>query len=380
MNDKDDIRDGDLHEPLVMDHNFDELKEDKAFDLLQGREDVDRLQPNKRTPHHSLVDKKYVMTPGVQKKMIDRETILPSRQIEEKADLLLDLEGGTKETKKSCWSCFCFFGKGKKLNEFLKFGKKNEKENSVLNILECLFLEYNQGLVNLLWHKPLETCSKKVVLRDDFSHWINILLYGRLIRNYWISFNESFDDSISEIMHTSTTANYFYCQRITLFLLANYFEGIEFEEVNQRYTLLKRIEERLGKFLPLARKAFQIDKFILGLKQLEITDPVKRMRRLFKVYDPIIDSNLYNCSVFKKEREVKGTNKEINAIENNEKRFTHGLFMSNLCFLHDIISLSKKVDHSLSKKEKAEVIKGLLTDINKNLPSFVFIPSDGSKD
>lgn len=50
--------------------------------------------------------------------------------------------------------------------------------------------------------------------------------------------------------------------------------------------------------------------------------------------------------------------------------------MSNLCFLHDIISVSRKVDHSLSKKEKTEKIKSLLSEINKNLPSFVFVPSD----
>lgn len=53
--------------------------------------------------------------------------------------------------------------------------------------------------------------------------------------------------------------------------------------------------------------------------------------------------------------------------------------MSNLCFLHDIISVSKKVDHSLSKKEKVETIKTMLADINKNLPSFVYVPSDSSQ-
>ena len=148
---------------------------DAAFDLLAGR--AESLPPAQRSAHHSLVDKKYVTTPGVTKKKIDRETILPSRQIEEKADLLLERQTKDwQQEKRSCWSCLCFFGKGKKLSEFLKFNKKSEKENTLLNILECLFLEYNQGLVNLLWHKPLESGSKKLVLRDDFSHWIHIML------------------------------------------------------------------------------------------------------------------------------------------------------------------------------------------------------------
>lgn len=179
MNEHDEPEVGELQVPLMEADQDPDFKEERAFDLLGEGVAVERLGTAKRTAHHSLVDKKYVLAPGLHKKMIDRETILPSRQIEEKADLLLDLEGGTKASKKSCWSCLCFFGKGKKLNEFLKFGKKNEKENSVLNILECLFLEYNQGLVNLLWHKSLENNSKKVMIRDDFSYWAHILLYRR---------------------------------------------------------------------------------------------------------------------------------------------------------------------------------------------------------
>lgn len=52
-------------------------------------------------------------------------------------------------------------------------------------------------------------------------------------------------------------------------------------------------------------------------------------------------------------------------------------YFSNLCFLNDIITIPRKVDHSKSKKEKFEEIVGLLNEINKQLPSFVYIPSDG---
>lgn len=37
-------------------------------------------------------------------------------------------------------------------------------------------------------------------------------------------------------MHTSTTSNFFYCQRIIFFLMANFFDGLEYEEVKERYS------------------------------------------------------------------------------------------------------------------------------------------------
>lgn len=54
----------------------------------------------------------------------------------------------------------------------------------------------------------------------------------------------------------------------------------------------------------MARKSFNIEKFVLGLQQLEITDALKRMRRLFKVYDTCIDNSLYGCPEFLKQKEV----------------------------------------------------------------------------
>lgn len=59
-----------------------------------------------------------------------------------------------------------------------------------------------------------------------------------------------------------------------------------------------------------------------------------------------------------------------------DKKLRQGLFMSNIVFMNDLIALTKKVDHSLPKKEKLNTIKSLLEEINKQLPSFVYIPSD----
>lgn len=61
-----------------------------------------------------------------------------------------------------------------------------------------------------------------------------------------------------------------------------------------------------------------------------------------------------------------------------DKKLIQGLFFSNVIFMNDLAAIPKKVDHSLPKKDKLEMIKSLLNDINKQLPSFVYVPSDGS--
>lgn len=64
--------------------------------------------------------------------------------------------------------------------------------------------------------------------------------------------------------------------------------------------------------------------------------------------------------------------------ENPEKKYLRDLFLSEMVFLNDIIAIPKSVDHSKSKKEKFDEISQLLNQINKQLPSFVYIPSEGS--
>lgn len=66
-----------------------------------------------------------------------------------------------------------------------------------------------------------------------------------------------------------------------------------------------RIDERIRKFLPLAQVAFSPHKFILGLNALEIVDSPKKLRRLFKVYEPMLDDSMYDCEVLKRILEVR---------------------------------------------------------------------------
>lgn len=107
---------------------------------------------------------------------------------------------------------------------------KNQKtlKSSTLNILEYLYLTYDQELVNLLWHKRIDKDLNKQQLRDDFSHWVLQLV------NYWVSFNESSDDTVSEIIHTMSSANFFFSHRLILFLLTNYFDELSLIGINEK--------------------------------------------------------------------------------------------------------------------------------------------------
>jgi hypothetical protein len=50
--------------------------------------------------------------------------------------------------------------------------KKTEEVDSILNILEMLYVRYEQELVNMLWHKSLEKTNAKVELREDIAYFL----------------------------------------------------------------------------------------------------------------------------------------------------------------------------------------------------------------
>lgn len=53
--------------------------------------------------------------------------------------------------------------------------KGQKSPDSLLNILEVLYLSYDQELVNLLWYRPVDQ-YKKNKLRDDFNYWVNFFV------------------------------------------------------------------------------------------------------------------------------------------------------------------------------------------------------------
>lgn len=51
--------------------------------------------------------------------------------------------------------------------------------------------------------------------------------------------------------------------------------------------------------------SFQPERFILGMKQLTLVDPMKKIRKMFKVYEPSLSkSTLFDCKTVHHEWEV----------------------------------------------------------------------------
>ena len=136
---------------------------------------------------------------------------------------------------------------------------------------------------------------------------------------------------------------------------------------------MNRIEGRLSRTLRVCITSFSVEKFMLGLKRLDILNPLVKIKKHFKIYNPCLNSGvLYDCPPL--QAEFEGTN----GTQDPDKKYILQQFLSNLAFLDDLSSIPKRVDHSKPKKEKQAEIKELLDQINKQLPSFVYIPSDGN--
>jgi predicted transcriptional regulator len=316
------------------------------------------LRPTSRDEYNSPTDidnKRYLFTPGAVSRKIDRETIMPPEELERKKEIIL-VEENT--SSKSCWTSICPFWKNRKMNLFSKISKKKGPD-SLLNILEVLYLSYNQELVNMLWHKPVDEQTKNK-LRDDFSYWMNFFV------NYWVSFNDSSDDTIAEITNTISSSVIFYGHRMISFLLANYFQEYGFETIDAK------IDERIQRIVSVSCNTFTLDKFIIGLSRLDLVDPVKKVKKIFKIYRPVIATLPLAPpmgSYFESD-----TSPDMSG----ERLYLKNMYLSQLAFLQDIMAIPRVVDHSKTKAQKFEEIKELLNEINKQLPSFVYIPSENN--
>ena len=205
--------------------------------LLRGNSDACNILVNDQNETN---DNLHLATQGSVMKKINRETILPSKQIEHKKEVMLDEDILIPKNSKSCWSFLCCCLKGKKtsglpqLNLLNRIRRKTANMSSTLNIMEYLYLQYSQELVNILWNKQLEPNQNKLELRDDLSYWLIQFVYARVTSNYWISFNESDSDTINEIIQTICTSDIFYCHRMICFMMSNYFNDVNFEGVNEK--------------------------------------------------------------------------------------------------------------------------------------------------
>jgi hypothetical protein len=52
--------------------------------------------------------------------------------------------------------------------------------------------------------------------------------------NYWVSFNDSNEDTLFEIISTSAAANFFFGQKLVLTMLSNHFEELGLEDIKKK--------------------------------------------------------------------------------------------------------------------------------------------------
>lgn len=148
-----------------------------------------------------------------------------------------------------------------------------------------------------------------------------------------------------------------------LFFLANYFDSWDHVNNEMLDLLEKLLLNNLERFSP--------GNFILGLKLFPFDEPIAKVVKYFKVYKPIVaqNNNLFGLNFISKPK-----NKEL-LIESQS--LSGQLFLSNLTFLNDLLSIPKIVAHEKPKPEKLAEIKALLEKINEGLPSLIYIPSEG---
>lgn len=114
-----------------------------------------------------------------------------------------------------------------------------------------------------------------------------------------------------------------------------------------------------------------MDKFITGLKRIELADRNKKVMKIFKVYKPCISVDaLFYCPVLQKDLDDHAK------MIDGEHKYTLEQMMSNFSFWDDIATIGKKVDMTKTKKEKQLEIIEYLKEIDKQLPSFVSVPTD----
>ena len=113
---------------------------------------------------------------------------------------------------------------------------------------------------------------------------------------------------------------------------------------------------------------FKLEKFVPGLKRLDLVDPLKKIKKIFKVYKPAVAKFPLPAPL--------GELWTGPPDETAEQTFLREMYLSQLAFLQDIMAIPKVVDHGKSKNEKKAEIIEWINEINKQLPSFVYVPSE----
>lgn len=140
-------------------------------------------------------------------------------------------------------------------------------------------------------------------------------------------------------------------------LLSHYFtDDIRYHSAN------RDIVNSLQNIILRSKKVFRISNLLKGIHLVDLKDKVGSVRAHFKTYIPTIKKN-----------EIDENIQDSKTASDSE--FMGMLYMSSLHFWSDIRELATLVDHKAPKGVKKDFIRKKLRKMNKNLPSFIFIPS-----
>ena len=142
-------------------------------------------------------------------------------------------------------------------------------------------------------------------------------------------------------------------------LLGHYFiENPIYLEVN------KKIQKLIKAVMVISKLKFRPEFLLRSLRGLGIPNKLESLKKNFLVYLPCIRGadNSTRVSLLKE-------------ISNNDRRYLEEIYNSSINFWSDIVEIAKLVDHGASKAFKRLWIMDKLEEVNKGLPSFVYIPS-----
>ena len=179
-----------------------------------------------------------------------------------------------------------------------------------------------------------------------------------IFSNFWISSNSQKEKEFEDLILSIAISDIYFSNYIINFLLSNYFfEDMEYFHANER------IQTLLSKVICVSRPKFLASNFIPGLQDLDLDSPLTKIRSIYKIYAPTVRAASAKRIKYLKQASM------------SDSEWLKEMYMTSLTFWGDIVELARTVDHSLPKEKKKEVILEGLRNINKGLPSFVFIPS-----
>ena len=183
-------------------------------------------------------------------------------------------------------------------------------------------------------------------------------MWSLFVRNYLISADTEHNKEFEQLILSTALSDLFFSHKLIYFLLAYYFyEEREYDEANIR------IQQLLTNVISICRPRFSLSLFVPGIYNLRLNNPMKSCRQLFKIYYPMVRSIPQQRLDYLRMGKM------------SDQGYLEEMYMSSLNFWGDIVEIARTVKHTDPKPEKRAYIINKLRELNKNLPSFVFVPS-----